>query len=52
MAKLVFDEEGLLDEPCLSCDNKYLEDIWNEWCCDKKECPYEAESEVEDGNDD
>jgi len=45
MIKPVFDEEGFLDEPCLSCDNAYLEDIWNEWCCDEKTCPYKAETE-------
>lgn len=41
MASMNFDEEGLLDEPCLSCDNSYLEDLWDEWCCDEKECPYQ-----------
>ena len=40
MAKMVFDEEGLLEEPCLSCDKAYTENIWYEWCCDEKECPY------------
>lgn len=43
MACMVFDEEGLLDEPCLSCDNAYIEDIWHEWCCDEKECLHRAE---------
>ena len=38
-----FDEDGLLEEPCLSCDKAYVEDIWYEWCCDEKECPYTAE---------
>ena len=45
MAKMNFDEEGLLEEPCLSCDKAYVEDIWHEWCCDEKECPHGAESE-------
>lgn len=45
MAKMNFDEEGLLEEPCLSCNEAYVEDIWNEWCCDEKECPYKVESE-------
>jgi hypothetical protein len=40
MAKMNFDEEGLLDEPCLSCEKSYIEDIWFEWCCDEKECIY------------
>ena len=38
MAKMIFDEDGLLEEPCLSCDNAYVEDIWYGWCCDEKEC--------------
>ena len=37
---MIFNEDGLLEEPCLSCDKAYVEDIWNEWCCDEKECPY------------
>ena len=45
MARMNFDDEGFICEPCLSCDNCYVEDIWGEWCCDKKECPYKAESE-------
>lgn len=38
MAEMNFDEEGLLEEPCLSCGKAYVENIWNEWCCDEKEC--------------
>lgn len=34
------DEDGILLEPCLECDEAYVEDIWNEWCCDKKECVF------------
>lgn len=45
MAKMNFDEEGLLDEPCLSCEKSYIEDIWFEWCCDEKECVYRVKSE-------
>lgn len=40
-----FDKDGLLDEPCVSCDKAYVEDIWHEWCCDEEECPHEVESE-------
>lgn len=46
MAQMIFDEEGLLEEPCLSCDKAYIEDIWHEWCCDEKECLYKEESKV------
>ena len=52
MAKMFFDEEGILEEPCLSCDKAYVEDIWYEWGCDEKECPYKAESEVRDADSD
>lgn len=45
MTSMNFDEDGLLEEPCLSCDKAYVEDIWYQWCCDEKECPYETESE-------
>ena len=44
MAKMIFDEDGLLDEPCFSCDRPYIEDIWNEWCCDEKECLHKIEN--------
>lgn len=43
MAKMNVDEEGLLNEPCLSCDKAYVEDIWYEWCCDEKECPHKSD---------
>ena len=47
MAKMSIDNEGLIIEPCLSCEKSYMEDIWNEWCCDEKECPYESEGNTE-----
>lgn len=31
---MIFDEDGFLEEPCLSCDKSYIENIWHEWCCD------------------
>lgn len=45
MARIKVDNEGHIEEPCLSCDKAYVEDIWFEWCCDEKKCPYMAESE-------
>lgn len=39
------DEDGDITEPCLSCDKAYVEDIWYEWCCNEKKCPYRKESE-------
>ena len=44
MASMNFDEDGLLEEPCLSCNKAYVEDIWYEWCCDEEKCPHNAES--------
>jgi len=46
MAKMNFDEEGLLDEPCLSCRRAYVENIWHEWQCDAKVCSFEAEEKI------
>jgi len=43
-----FDEEGLLDEPCLSCEKARVEDIWWEWYCDEKECMCKIENEEVD----
>lgn len=43
--EMSFDEDGLLKEPCLSCDKAYVEDIWCSWCCDEKECQYKTEKE-------
>ena len=40
-----YDEEGLLEEPCLSCDKSRVDNLFFEWYCDEKECPYRAESE-------
>ena len=48
MAKMHFDEEGLLEEPCLSCDKCYVENIFYEWRCDEKECLYAADKEKEE----
>lgn len=39
---MIFDEDGLLEEPCLSCDKPYIENIWYSWCCDERECPYSS----------
>lgn len=46
MAKMNFDNEGIICEPCLSCEKAYVEDIWFEWCCDEKECVYKARNLV------
>ena len=48
MTNMVYDEDGFLEEPCLSCDKSYVEFIFHEWCCSAKECPYNADKEVEE----
>jgi len=48
MAKMIFDEEGLLEEPCLSCDKGHVDDLFYEWYCDEKECLHKSESEDKD----
>ena len=45
MAKMVLDEYGFLEEPCLSCDKARTDDLFYEWYCDEKECPYTAKKE-------
>lgn len=46
MAKMNLNEYGNLEEPCLSCDKAYTDDLFYEWWCDEKECPYMAQNEV------
>jgi len=43
MPYVQLDEYGLIDEnsPCFDCENAYVEDIWYEWMCKAKECPYQ-----------
>lgn len=41
MSRMVFDEEGLIEEPCLSCDKCYIDNLFHEWCCDEEDCPEE-----------
>ena len=48
MAKMVLDEYGFLEEPCLSCDKAYTDDLFYEWWCDEKECPYIPDRRVID----
>ena len=47
MTNINFDDDGLLEEPCLSCDKAYVEDIWYSWCCDEKECYMEQKARKE-----
>ena len=46
MAKMVLDEYGFLEEPCLSCDKARTDNLFYEWYCDEKECPYKAKKQI------
>ena len=39
------DEDYIIEEPCVSCEKSYVEDIWQEWCCDAKRCIHAKEYE-------
>lgn len=41
------DEDGLVNEPCLSCKNLYFEDIWGDPMCDVDNCQYINRMNVE-----
>lgn len=36
---MIYDDVYILDEPCVSCDCSYIEDIWHEFMCSAKYCP-------------
>ena len=42
--KFIIDEDGFseISDQCLNCEYSYIEDIWWDWQCDKKECPYDV----------
>lgn len=46
MPNVIKDEYGYINEdsPCWDCKYAYIEDIWFDWMCKAKECPYQAES--------
>ena len=41
--EIIYDEDYILEEPCVSCEKCYVEDIWNEHCCDEKQCIHQEE---------
>ena len=41
--KIIYDEDYILEEPCVSCEKCYIEDIWNEYCCDEEQCIHQEE---------
>lgn len=34
--KIIYDEDYIPEEPCLSCEKSNIEDIWYECYCDEK----------------
>jgi hypothetical protein len=40
MQRVLTNKEGIIEEPCVSCEKCYVEDIWNEFCCDERQCIY------------
>ena len=38
--RVLTDEDYDCLEPCAGCEHMYVEDIWNEYQCDEKECPH------------
>ena len=40
MAIMKYDEDYNLDEPCLSCNKAYVDNLFYEWHCDEKECVF------------
>lgn len=41
--QVLTDEEYIILEPCESCSEIRVEDIWHEWYCNKKKCIHEKE---------
>ena len=41
--QIIYDEDFIISEPCLSCEKSYVEDIWFETFCDEKECIHIAD---------
>ena len=40
MQIVLTNEDCYVEEPCASCEKCYIEDIWNEYCCDQSQCIY------------
>ncbi len=36
---MIYWDDYILDEPCVSCDCSYTEDIWNDCMCSAEYCP-------------
>ncbi|MBQ1545960.1 MAG: hypothetical protein IIZ59_00315 [Clostridia bacterium] len=46
---MFYDQDGNVCEPCLSCPNCYVEDIWYDFMCKAKKCEYAIErSDIND----
>ena len=45
---MFYDDDGDLCEPCLSCPEAYIEDIWYSFMCKAKKCKYAERSDIND----
>lgn len=43
--QILYDDDYIVCEPCVSCEKSYIEDIWCETFCDEKECIHKEEYE-------
>lgn len=46
---MFYDDEGNVDEPCLSCKYCICEDIWFSLMCTTNKCPYKEMEEIHNG---
>lgn len=42
MERIQTDEEGTIEEPCLSCDFAMVDNLFYEWYCEKNKCIHET----------
>ena len=46
---MFYDDEGNVDEPCLSCKYCICEDIWLSLTCTTNKCPYKEMEGIHNG---
>ena len=37
--RMIYCDDCILDEPCVSCDCSYVDDVWHEFMCSAAYCP-------------
>ena len=40
---MILYDDGIIDEPCVSCEKSYSDDLFFEWYCNEKECIHKEE---------